>query len=94
MPALRSFTGTGTGTCTTQNERLSAISLLDSRAVRRRLRGLRSLSLLALWGARAQADAGELEQPSTQHYQIEARLDPSQRAVHGTLRRARHRERP
>jgi hypothetical protein len=46
----------------------------------------RSLFLLALWTASAAAQrADELEQPSSQHYRIEARLDPSRRAVQGKL---------
>jgi Peptidase family M1 domain len=44
---------------------------------------------LALWTASAAAQHGaELAQPSSQHYQIEARLDPSRRAVQGKLRLA------
>jgi hypothetical protein len=42
---------------------------------------------LALWTASSAAaqHGTELDQPSSQHYAIEARLDPSRRAVHGKL---------
>lgn len=45
------------------------------------------VATLALWTASAAAQtAGELDQPSAQHYAIEARLEPSRRAVRGKLR--------